>query len=65
MGKRSDWKKLDELSANDLDKGCRGIVDQSKRSRRNLKAILRRQARKRLKGVFYDQAGLDSQAVEP
>lgn len=49
MGARSDWKKVDELSANDLNKGCRQIVDQSTCAHRRLKKVLRRQARKRLK----------------
>lgn len=48
MGKRSDYKKYDDLSAWDLDKGCRRIVDQSRPSRRRLRDILRRIARKRI-----------------
>ena len=48
MGKRSDYKKIDELSAWDLDKGCRKIVDQSTPGNRRLRDILKRQARKRI-----------------
>ena len=51
MGNRSDFKKLDELSAWDLDRGCRRIVDQTTPARRRLKARLRRQARKRVERV--------------
>ena len=46
MGKRSDHKKVDELAAWDLDKGCRRIVNQSTPARRRLKKRLARQARK-------------------
>ena len=49
MGRRSDYKKGDDLAAFDLDKGCRRIVDQSTKPRRRLKARLRRMARKRVK----------------
>ena len=48
MGRRSDYKKLDELAAWDLDKGCRQIVNQHTRGRRKLRDRLRRQARKRV-----------------
>ena len=48
MGKRSDYKKIDDLSCWDLDKGCRRIVDQSTPSRRRLRDKLKRQARKRI-----------------
>ena len=48
MGKHSDYKKIDELSAWDLDKGCRKIVDQSTPGNRRLRDILKRQARKRI-----------------
>lgn len=48
MGKRSDYKKVDELAASDLDKGCRRIVDQSTPARRRLRDKLKRQARKRI-----------------
>ena len=46
MGKRSDYKKMDEIANNDIDAGCRKIVDTSKR--RRLRDKLRRQARARL-----------------
>ena len=46
MGRRSDYKKVDELAAWDLDKGCRRIVNQSTPARRRLRDKLRRQARK-------------------
>ena len=48
MGKRSDYKKIDDLAAWDLDKGCRRIVDQSTPGRRRLRDRLKRQARKRI-----------------
>lgn len=48
MGRRSDYKKLDDLAAWDMDKGCRRIVDQSAPSRRKLRRKLIRAARKRL-----------------
>ena len=48
MGKRSDYKKVDDIAAWDLDKGCRRIVDQSTPSRRRLRDKLKRQARKRI-----------------
>ena len=48
MSSRSEYKKLDELSAWDLDKGCRRIVDQSTPANRRLRDRLRRQARKRV-----------------
>lgn len=54
MGKRSDWKKLDELSAWDLDPGCRRIINQTTPGRRRLKRVLRRQARKRLNSTIKD-----------
>lgn len=48
MGTRSDYKKMDDLAAWDLDAGCRRIVDQSTPGRRRLKKVLRRMARKRI-----------------
>ena len=54
MGKRSDYKKADDLSAWDLDKGCRRIVDTSTDGRRKLRDVLRRQARKRIERVMKD-----------
>lgn len=46
---RARYKKLDELAAWDLDKGCRKWVNQSTPARRRLKKRLRKQARARLK----------------
>lgn len=48
MGKRSDYKKYDSLSAWDLDAGCRRIVNQSTPANRRLRDRLRKQARKRI-----------------
>ena len=52
MGRRSDYKKYDEVSCWDMDRGCRRIVNQSTKSRRRLKERLRRQARKRIERVM-------------
>ena len=49
MGEYSDYKKYDEFTGWDLDKGCRNIVNQQSKSDRRLKPILRRQRRSRLK----------------
>ena len=49
VGKFSDYKKIDEMDAWDLDAGCRGIINQSSPKNRKLKTILKRQARARLK----------------
>ena len=46
VGKRSDYKKMDEIANNDLDAGCRKIINTSKK--RRLRDKLRRQARKRI-----------------
>ena len=48
MSSRSEYKKLDDLSAWDLDKGCRRIIDQTTPANRRLRDILRKQARKRI-----------------
>ena len=48
MSSRSEYKKLDDLSAWDLDKGCRRIIDQTTPANRRLRDILKRQARKRI-----------------
>ena len=48
MGKRTDYKKHDDLSCWDLDKGCRRIVDTSTPGRRRPRDVLKRQARKRI-----------------
>ena len=50
--KRAAYKKYDELAAWDLNKGCRRFINQSTPTNRKLKKVLRRQARKRLKGVL-------------
>ena len=47
---RARYKKLDELSAWDLNKGCRRFINQSSPANRRLKKRLRKQARARLKG---------------
>jgi hypothetical protein len=49
---RQITKKISELSAWDLDKGCRRIIDQSTSARRRLKKIIRRQDRKRIDKVL-------------
>jgi hypothetical protein len=51
MGKGS-YKKYDELASWDLNKGCRKWINQDSPANRRLKKKLRRQARKKLKGVF-------------
>lgn len=50
--KRAAYKKYDELAAWDLNKGCRRFINQSTPTNRKLKKVLRRQARKKLKGVL-------------
>ncbi len=54
MGKRSDYKKMDEIANNDINAGCRKIVNTSTPARRRLRDKLRRQARARLE-IFVDQ----------
>ena len=49
MSRRAEYKRHDDLSAWDLDAGCRRIVNQAAPGMRRLKAVLRRMARKRLK----------------
>lgn len=49
---RQITKKISELSAWDLDKGCRHIVNQSTPAHRRLKKIIRRQDRKRINRAF-------------
>ena len=49
---RQITKKISELSAWDLDKGCRHIIDQSTPARRRLKKIIRRQDRKRIDKIL-------------
>jgi hypothetical protein len=50
--KRADYKKYDELSAWDLNKGCRKWINQSSPANRRLKKQLRKQARKKLKEIY-------------
>ena len=50
--KRAAYKKYDELAAWDLNKGCRRFINQSTPTNRKLKKVLRRQARKKLKGML-------------
>ena len=54
MGKRSDYKKVDEIAANDLDKGCRRIINQATPGRRRLRDRLRRQARRKVERKMKD-----------
>jgi len=42
------YKKMSELSAWDLDKGCRNIINQATRARRALKKKIRKNDRKTL-----------------
>ena len=51
---RAMYKKMDEIAAWDLNKGCRNIVNQSTPARRRLKKRLRKQARARLKEEYHD-----------
>jgi len=46
--RRSISKRVSELSAWDLDAGCRNIVNQASPANRRLKKKIRRQDRKRL-----------------
>lgn len=46
--KRSISKRVSELSAWDLDAGCRNIINQASPKNRRLKKKIRRQDRKRL-----------------
>ena len=54
MGKRSDYKMVDEIAANDLDKGCRSIVNHATPGRRRLRDRLRRQARRKVERKMKD-----------
>ena len=51
---RADYKKYDELSAWDLNKGCRRWINQASPANRRLKKKLRRQARKRLDKILWN-----------
>ena len=50
--KGNQYKKYDELAAWDLNAGCRKWINQSSPANRRLKKKLRKQARKKLKGVL-------------
>lgn len=52
---RAIYKKYDELSAWDLNKGCRKWIDQSTPARRRLKKVLRRKARKQIEKIWKDE----------
>lgn len=56
MGSRSDYKKLDEFSSWDMDKGCREIVNQKSPGRRRLRKKLKRQQRARLRAASKIEA---------
>ena len=58
VGKRSDYKKMDEIANNDLDAGCRKIINTSTPARRRLRNKLRRQARKRLSRIQINDDGI-------
>lgn len=49
---RAAYKKYDELASWDLNASCRKYINQSSRANRKLKKILRKQARKKIKGVL-------------
>lgn len=49
VGKHSDFKKLGEFAAWDMDKGCWKIVNQKSPGRRRLRVRLKRQERARIK----------------
>lgn len=50
--KGNQYKKYDELSAWDLNAGCRKYINQDSPANRRLKKRLRRQARKKLERVI-------------
>lgn len=50
--KRSIAKRVSEMSAWDLDKGCRNIINQQSPANRRLKKKIRRQDKKRLDRYF-------------
>ena len=56
MNKRAFYKRVDELSAWDLDSGCRHFVNQDSAANRKLKKRLRRQARRRVNAAAMDEA---------
>ena len=50
--KRCDYKKVSELAAWDLNKGCCKFVNQSSKSARRIKKIIRKNDRKRVDKWF-------------
>lgn len=64
MGKRSDYKKMDEIANNDLDAGCRKIINTSTPTRRRLRDKLRRQARAKMKWRMRDEYEPDPNDAE-
>ena len=51
---RSTYKKYDDLAAWNLNKGSRSVINQSTPARRRLKKVLRKQARKKMKGMIAE-----------
>ena len=49
---RTEYQKVSELSAWDLNAGCRNIVDQTTPGRRRLKKRIRRADRKRYRNFI-------------
>ena len=64
VGKRSDYKKMDEIANNDLDAWCRKIIDTSTPARRRLRDKLRRQARAKMKWRMRDEYEPDPNDAE-
>lgn len=59
MGKRSDYKKIGEFCAWDMDGGCRRFVDQSSPCRRRLRKRLKRQERARIKDASRKETEIE------
>ena len=53
MAMRAGYKRHDELASWDLNASCRKYINQSTKSNRKLKKILRKQARHRLKTISF------------
>ena len=49
---RTEYQKVSELSAWDLDAGCRNIIDQTTPANRRLKKRIRRADRKRYRNFI-------------
>jgi len=49
---RAEYQKVSELSAWDLNAGCRNIIDQTTPARRRLKKRIRRADRKRYRNFI-------------